>query len=101
MLCACARLIVLFDERNSHESIVIRESGFVYSRFTIYDSRLVMRLPSLKRFLMDYLLCAFEAGLVLVAWGDVREFLSNSARAGMIIVLLLVPFITIWGKSER
>lgn len=38
---------------------------------------------------------------MLVAWGDVREFLSNGARAGMIIVLLLVPFVTIWGKSER
>lgn len=60
-----------------------------------------MRLPSLKRFLMDYLLCAFEAGLMLVAWGDVRGFLSNGARAGTIIVLLVIPFITIWGKSER
>jgi hypothetical protein len=67
------------------------------SRFTIHE----MRLPSLKRFVMDYLLCAFEAALMLVAWGDVRGFLAHGARAGMIIALLLVPFITTWSKSER
>ncbi|HEX8888320.1 MAG TPA: isoprenylcysteine carboxylmethyltransferase family protein [Pyrinomonadaceae bacterium] len=60
-----------------------------------------MRLPTLKRFVMDYLLCLFEAGLMLVAWGDVRGFLSNGARAGMIIVLLIIPLVTIWGQSER
>jgi protein-S-isoprenylcysteine O-methyltransferase Ste14 len=60
-----------------------------------------MKLPSLKRFVMDYLLCAFEAALMLLAWGDVRGFMAHGARAGTIIVLLLIPFITIWGKSER
>jgi protein-S-isoprenylcysteine O-methyltransferase Ste14 len=60
-----------------------------------------VKLPSLKRFVMDYLLCAFEAALMLLAWGDVRGFLAHGARAGMIIVLLLVPFITAWSKSER
>jgi protein-S-isoprenylcysteine O-methyltransferase Ste14 len=60
-----------------------------------------MRLPSLKRFVMDYLLCAFEAALMMFAWGDVRSFFAHGARAGTVVVLLLVPFITIWGKSER
>jgi protein-S-isoprenylcysteine O-methyltransferase Ste14 len=60
-----------------------------------------MKLPSLKRFVMDYLLCAFEAALMLLAWGDVRGFLSHGARAGMIVALLLVPFITSWSKSDR
>jgi protein-S-isoprenylcysteine O-methyltransferase Ste14 len=60
-----------------------------------------MRLPSLKRFVMDYLLCAFEAALMLFAWGDVRGFFAHGARAATVVALLLVPFITIWGKSER
>jgi protein-S-isoprenylcysteine O-methyltransferase Ste14 len=60
-----------------------------------------VKLPSLKRFVMDYFLCAFEAALMLLAWGDVRGFLAHGARAGMIVVLLLVPFITTWSQSER
>jgi protein-S-isoprenylcysteine O-methyltransferase Ste14 len=60
-----------------------------------------MKLPSLRRFVMDYLLCAFEAALMLLAWGDVRGFLAHGARAGTIMVLLIVPFITIWSRSER
>jgi protein-S-isoprenylcysteine O-methyltransferase Ste14 len=60
-----------------------------------------MRLPSLKRFAMDFLLCAFEAALMLFAWGDVRGFFAHGARAGTVAALLVVPFITIWGKSER
>jgi protein-S-isoprenylcysteine O-methyltransferase Ste14 len=60
-----------------------------------------MKLPSLRRFVLDYLLCAFEAALMLFAWGDARGFLAHKARAGTIIVLLIVPFVTIWGKSER
>jgi protein-S-isoprenylcysteine O-methyltransferase Ste14 len=73
--------------------------GFHYLRFTIYDLR--MKLPSLKRFVLDYLLCVFEAALMLLAWGDARGFVAHGARAGVIIVLLLVPFITSWSKSER
>jgi protein-S-isoprenylcysteine O-methyltransferase Ste14 len=60
-----------------------------------------MRLPSLKRFATDYLLCAVEAALMMLAWGDVRGFLAHGARAGTVVVLLFVPFITIWGRSER
>jgi protein-S-isoprenylcysteine O-methyltransferase Ste14 len=50
---------------------------------------------------MDFLLCAVEASLMLLAWGDVRGFFAHGARAGTVLVLLVVPFITIWGKSER
>lgn len=38
---------------------------------------------------------------MLLAWGDVRGFFAHGARAGTVAVLLVVPFITIWGKSER
>lgn len=60
-----------------------------------------MSLPSLKRFTMDYLRCAGEAALMLLAWGDVRGFLSSGARAGMLIVLFVMPVITAWSRSER
>lgn len=60
-----------------------------------------MRYPNPRRFLMDYLLCASEAGLMLLAWGDVRGFLSHGARAGTIIVILLVPFIASWSEGDR
>lgn len=60
-----------------------------------------MKLPSLKLFLMDYLRCAAEVALMLLAWGDVRGFLAHGARAGMLIALLIIPFITAWSRSER
>jgi len=44
---------------------------------------------------------AAEAGVMLLAWGDVRSFLAHGARAGTLVVLLIVPFITCWSESER
>jgi protein-S-isoprenylcysteine O-methyltransferase Ste14 len=70
------------------------------SRFTIYDSR-SMKLPSLKRFIREFAFSAGEIAFVLLAWGDVRSFFMSGARAGIVVVLLIVPFITYWGKSER
>jgi protein-S-isoprenylcysteine O-methyltransferase Ste14 len=38
---------------------------------------------------------------MLLAWGDVRGFLAHGARAGLVIVLLFMPFITCWSESGR
>lgn len=54
-----------------------------------------------RRFIRDFLMSAVEAGVMFVAWGDVRSFLSHGARKGMLIVLLVVPFITCWSESEK
>lgn len=60
-----------------------------------------MSLPSLRRFVRDFLLSAFDIVLMIFAWGDVRGFLAHGARAGIVVVLLIVPFITSWSESER
>lgn len=44
---------------------------------------------------------AVEAGVMLLVWGDMRSFLSHGARAGTLIVILILPFITCWSESER
>jgi protein-S-isoprenylcysteine O-methyltransferase Ste14 len=56
---------------------------------------------SLRRFVRDLGLSAAEVAVMLLAWGDVRGFLSHGARAGVVIVLLVMPFITCWSESER
>jgi protein-S-isoprenylcysteine O-methyltransferase Ste14 len=56
---------------------------------------------SLRRFTRDFLMSAVEAGVMLLAWGDVRTFLSHGARLGVLLVLLIVPFITCWSESEK
>ena len=38
---------------------------------------------------------------MLLGWGDVRGFLAHGARAGIVVVLLVMPFITCWSESER
>lgn len=60
-----------------------------------------MKPPSLRRFVRDFFLSGVEVGMMLFAWGDVRGFLSHGARAGVVIVLFVVPFITCWSESER
>lgn len=44
---------------------------------------------------------AVEASVMLLAWGDVRSFLAHGARAGTLVVLLIVPFITSLSESEK
>lgn len=56
---------------------------------------------SLRRFIRDFLMSAAEAGVMVLAWGDVRSFLAHGARAGTLFVLLIVPFITCWSESEK
>jgi protein-S-isoprenylcysteine O-methyltransferase Ste14 len=68
-----------------------------YSPFTIYQ----MRLPSFRRLVRDFFLSAVEVMVMLLAWGDVRGFLAHGARAGIVLVLVVVPFITCWSESER
>jgi protein-S-isoprenylcysteine O-methyltransferase Ste14 len=60
-----------------------------------------MKPPSLRRFARDFFLSAVEVAVMLLAWGDVRGFLAHGARAGTLIVLLVVPFITCWSESGR
>lgn len=60
-----------------------------------------MKAPSLRRFIRDFFLSAVEVVVMLLAWGDVRSFLSHGARAGVVIVLLVMPFITCWSESGR
>jgi protein-S-isoprenylcysteine O-methyltransferase Ste14 len=60
-----------------------------------------MKLPSLRRFVRDLSLSAVEVMVMLLAWGDVRGFLAHGARAGVVLVLVVVPFITCWSESER
>lgn len=55
----------------------------------------------MRRFIRDLLLSAVEVSVMLLAWGDVRGFLSHGARAGVVFVLLVIPFITCWSESER
>ncbi len=62
---------------------------------------LSMKPPSLRRFVRDVLLSAVEVAVMLLAWGDVRGFLAHGARAGLVVVLLVMPFITCWSESER
>ena len=38
---------------------------------------------------------------MLLAWGDARSFLAHGARAGIILILLVVPFVTCWSESEK
>ena len=75
----------------------IRHFRFTSKRFRI----LFVKLLSPRRFIRDVFLSAIEAGMMLLAWGDVRGFLAHGARAGTIVVLLVVPFITCWSESER
>lgn len=56
---------------------------------------------SLRRFIRDLGLSAVEVAVMLLAWGDVRGFLAHGARAGVVVVLLIMPFITCWSESER
>jgi protein-S-isoprenylcysteine O-methyltransferase Ste14 len=44
---------------------------------------------------------AVEVAVMLLAWGDVRGFLAHGARAGVVIVLLFMPFITCWSETGR
>ena len=44
---------------------------------------------------------AVEVVVMLLSWGDVRSFLSHGARAGTLVVLVIVPFITCWSESEK
>jgi protein-S-isoprenylcysteine O-methyltransferase Ste14 len=60
-----------------------------------------MKPPSLRRFVRDLALSATEIIVMLAAWGDVRGFLAHGARAGTILVLLVMPFVTCWSESER
>ncbi len=69
--------------------------------FTIHDLRFTIHGMSLRRFLRDLGLSAVEVAVMLLAWGDVRGFLAHGARAGIVVVLLVIPFITCWSESER
>jgi protein-S-isoprenylcysteine O-methyltransferase Ste14 len=60
-----------------------------------------MKAPGFRRFARDLFLSVIEAGVMLLAWGDVRSFLAHGARSGTLIVLFIVPFITCWSESER
>jgi protein-S-isoprenylcysteine O-methyltransferase Ste14 len=60
-----------------------------------------MKLPNLKRLVRDLCLSASEVLVMLLGWGDVRGFLAHGARAGIVVVLLVMPFITCWSESER
>ena len=60
-----------------------------------------MKLPSLRRFVRDFFLSGVEVAVMLLAWGDFRGFLAHGARAGTVVVLVVVPFITCWSESER
>ncbi len=83
------------DERQFTDTI--RHFRFMSKRFRI----LSVKLLSPRRFIRDFFLSAVEAGMMLLAWGDVRGFLSHGARAGTIIALLVVPFITCWSESDK
>lgn len=56
---------------------------------------------NLKRLPREFIFSVAEAALMLIAWGDVRDFVSHGARAGLLVVLALVPFITAWSATER
>lgn len=60
-----------------------------------------MKAPSLRRFVRDFFMSAVEAAVMLLAWGDVRSFVSHGARSGTLIVLFIVPFITCFSESEK
>jgi protein-S-isoprenylcysteine O-methyltransferase Ste14 len=55
----------------------------------------------LKRFIRDSFMSAVEVAVMLLAWGDVRGFMAHGARAGVVIVLLLMPLITCWSETGR
>jgi protein-S-isoprenylcysteine O-methyltransferase Ste14 len=55
----------------------------------------------MRRFIRDLFLSGTEVAIMLLAWGNVRGFLAHGARAGIVVVLLLMPFITCWSESER
>jgi protein-S-isoprenylcysteine O-methyltransferase Ste14 len=54
-----------------------------------------------RRFARDFYFSAVEVVVMLLAWGNVREFLAHGARAGLIVVLLVVPFVTCRSESGR
>jgi protein-S-isoprenylcysteine O-methyltransferase Ste14 len=56
---------------------------------------------SLRRFIRDVFLSAVEVAVMLLAWGDVRGFMAHGARAGIVYILLAMPFITVWSESGR
>ena len=60
-----------------------------------------MKLLSLRRFVREFAFSAGEITFMLLAWGDVRAFFASGARSGIVIILLIVPFITYWSESER
>jgi protein-S-isoprenylcysteine O-methyltransferase Ste14 len=60
-----------------------------------------MKAPVLRRFVRDFFLSAVEVLVMLLAWGDVRGFMAHGARAGVVVVLLLMPFITCWSETAR
>lgn len=55
----------------------------------------------MKRFIRDFVFSAVEIAMMLVAWGDVRGFFSHGARAGVVLVLVVVPFFTCWVETGR
>lgn len=55
----------------------------------------------MKRFIEDFLFSAAEIAMMLIAWGDVRSFLAHPARAGVVLVLVAVPFVTFRGETSR
>jgi protein-S-isoprenylcysteine O-methyltransferase Ste14 len=69
--------------------------------FTIHDLPFTIHEMSLGRFIRDLGFSAVEAAVMLLAWGDVRGFFTHGARAGVVVVLLVVPFITCWSESGR
>jgi protein-S-isoprenylcysteine O-methyltransferase Ste14 len=66
-----------------------------YLPLTLYYSQ------KMRRFAEDLSFSAVEVALMLLAWGDVRGFLAHGARAGVVVVLLVVPFITCWSERGR
>jgi protein-S-isoprenylcysteine O-methyltransferase Ste14 len=60
-----------------------------------------MKLLSLRRLAREFIFSVSEITFVLLAWGDVRAFFASGARSGIVVILLIVPFITYWSESER
>jgi protein-S-isoprenylcysteine O-methyltransferase Ste14 len=75
------------------------ESGKLFAHFLFTAHRIPF--TEMRRFVRDLFLSAVEAGVMVLAWGSLRGFLSHGARAGIIVALLLAPFITCWSESER
>ncbi|MDT4969079.1 MAG: hypothetical protein QOJ64_3816 [Acidobacteriota bacterium] len=55
----------------------------------------------MRRLIREFLFSASEIGLMLLAWRNLRGFFAHPARAGVVVVLVITPFITYWGESER